>query len=47
MTKIFEKKILFLDTRKPLAKAARKPWISDYLLGESLGFRFEGLGFRV
>ena len=35
----------FLDPRKPLAKAARKPWISDYLLG--LGFRFEGLGFKV
>ena len=27
---------VFSDPRKPLAKAARKPWISDYLLGEKV-----------
>ena len=28
--------VLFSDPRKPLAKAARKPCISDYLLGEKV-----------
>ena len=31
-----KKRVLFLDPRKPVAKAARKPWISDYLLGEKV-----------
>ena len=31
-----EKCPVFSDTRRPLAKAARKPWISDYLLGEKV-----------
>ena len=31
-----KKSVLFSDPRKPLAKAARKPWISDYLLGKKV-----------
>ena len=43
MTKIFAKKVSIVsDPRKPLAKAARKPWISDSLLGEKV----QGLGLR-
>ena len=31
-----KKSVPFSDPRKPLAKAARKTWISDYLLGEKV-----------